>query len=65
MAQVVLDCPVCGLPLLVMTLVTKPGTDTVKNGEVGGHIHIEASGTTNCVNAHRWDAAGTFILTRT
>jgi len=64
MAQVVLDCPVCSLPLSVATLVTKPGTDTVKNGDIGGHVHIDASGPTNCPNAHRWEASGSFILTR-
>jgi len=64
MTQVVLECPVCGLTLEVTTIVTKPGTDTAKNGELGGHLHMEASGTVACLNSHRWSASGAFLLTR-
>jgi hypothetical protein len=64
MTQVVLDCPLCGLALEMATIVTKPGTDTVKNGAVGGHLHLEASGSVACLNGHRWQASGNFLLTR-
>ena len=64
MAQVILDCPLCGLALEVTTVVTKPGTDTVKNGELGGHVHMDAQGSVSCLNGHRWQAGGAFLLTR-
>ena len=64
MSQVILDCPICGLPLAVLSELVKAGTDTVKNGELGGHIHIEPQGTAACANGHRWNASGSFLLTR-
>lgn len=61
MSAIVFPCPICGLDLSIAAVVPKEGP---RNGDLGGHIHMEATGTVMCANAHSWDASGAFLLTR-
>ena len=57
-------CPICNLVLGVISAVVRPGTNTDRDGAVNGHIHIEMSGTYVCLNGHRWEATGSYLLER-
>lgn len=63
MTQVTIACPICALPL-VIGADPKSGTDTSKDGNVGGHIHMDVSGTASCANSHEWIGRTSFILDR-
>jgi hypothetical protein len=61
MSTVILTCPIDGLGLSVATVTPKEGD---RNGAVGGHIHMDVTGSVSCLNGHRWDCSGNFLLTR-
>ena len=64
MARGDLLCPLDGLVLGLPRIGPFPGTDLVRGGEIGRHVHMQPTGTFVCANGHRWRAAGDFLLER-
>jgi len=62
MSTIIITCPICGLGLSLANVESKEGA---RNGAVGGHIHIEVTGSVSCLTGHTWSASGAFLLTRT
>lgn len=64
MALITLFCPLDNLVLAALTASELAGTDVVRDGAVGGHIHVAASGTAACLNGHVWRLRDDFLLER-
>ena len=68
MSSISIDCPECaqGLTVPVNAVAPLPGTDTVNDRRVGGHLHMQVAAglLLQCINGHFWRTAGEFLLVR-